>query len=335
MTATKVPGAARLVNAARLAGAVGRKNNAGRNHAAGGKSPVRLPERIGKTTIAGLLARDFRLGIHAVRRYLLGAFLLGLVIGFGAVSLSALEVGSAGAFTYGDIIAFAFDYPVPIDWWQVLQGRPVSLSFEWVFPFAALFACVLDYPRRDILGVGYRAVVRGGSRWLWWLSKCLWCIATVVVFWVLFCAGLAVVGLVAGSEMTLGVTPECMNVIRSSLAPYTIDQSLGVDANVAGLLVAIVVVTSCLALVQLACSLAFERMPAYGLVMSYLLLSGMFQHPLLLGNYLITGRHISLFMGGVPLNAGYALCLVAAWGAIALGGLYVTRMMIFGGSNDE
>ena len=69
--------------------------------------------------------------------------------------------------------------------------------------------------------------------------------------------------------------------------------------------------------------------------MSYLLLSCMFQHVLLLGNYLITGRHKGLFLEGVPLNVGLSECLVVAWLAVTIGGIFFSRQLLSGGGRNE
>ena len=89
---------------------------------------------------AKLLARDIRLGFVRLLPYYIGAVLLGAVLGFGAVALSKVAIGDAAAFTLGDIVAETFDHPVPIDWWQVMQGRPVSLSFEFFRLLSSLLA---------------------------------------------------------------------------------------------------------------------------------------------------------------------------------------------------
>mgnify|MGYP001215966428 FL=1 len=138
---------------------------------------------------AKLLARDIRLGFVRLLPYYIGAVLLGAVLGFGAVALSKVAIGDAAAFTLGDIVAETFDHPVPIDWRQVMQGRPVSLSFEWVLPFALFFACTLDYPRQDTFGVGAKSIALSGSRWSWWLAKSAWCVASSLLFWALFFLG--------------------------------------------------------------------------------------------------------------------------------------------------
>ena len=285
---------------------------------------------------AKLLARDIRLGFVRLLPYYIGAVLLGAVLGFGAVALSKVAIGDAAAFTLGDIVAETFDHPVPIDWWRVMQGRPVSLSFEWVLPFALFFACTLDYPRQDTFGVGAKSIALSGSRWSWWLAKSAWCVASSLLFWALFFFWIAFVAFMAGSNMTLEVTVEGLNVIRSDGSSIlAADQELGAGANVGLFIISIVGVTCCLQLVQFSISMLVERIPAYAVVMSYLLLSCMFQHVLLLGNYLITGRHKGLFLEGVPLNVGLSECLVVAWLAVTIGGISFSRQLLSGGGRNE
>ena len=136
--------------------------------------------------------------------------------------------------------------------------------------------------------------------------------------------------------MTLEVTVEGLNVIRSDGSSIlAADQELGAGANVGLFIISIVGVTCCLQLVQFSISMLVERIPAYAVVMSYLLLSCMFQHVLLLGNYLITGRHKGLFLEGVPLNVALSECLVVAWLAVAIGGIFFSRQLLSGGGRNE
>lgn len=280
-------------------------------------------------TLVRMLVRDVRVGAPYVRPYLIAALLLGAVHGIAAAGEFVYRGFDLATCTLGDYLGFTFTFSTPLDLWMLIQGRPLSINFPWFFSFAVLFAATLDYPREDLLGAGYRGIVASGSRWSWWLAKCLWVCAVALVFWVLLFAGIALVAQILGSPLSLQMTEQTARIIQTLLDPYMIGMSL------APLMLLCVPVCAALMLVQLAVSVRAERMGGYVLSMGVLFASTMVQHPLLLGNYLITGRNAGAYVDGMRLSDGLALSLAVAWAAVAVGGLLVSRMTIYGGVRDE
>lgn len=276
-----------------------------------------------------LFLRDVLVGMRRVRPHMVAALFLGALFCAGAVGDAAASGISAPSLTFADAVGEAFNFSPPRDFYQILGGRPLSIRFPWFFTFALLFASTLDYPRLDALGAGYREIVDSGSRWLWWLSKCLWVITATVMFFAFFFAGIALASRGFGMDLSLEYSEAGASLLDTNMTLY------GTAMTAAPHMALTVPVCSSLVLVQLAISMVLERIPGFALCMAVMFLSTLFDHPALPGNYLVSGRSIGIAMGGVQLNCGLALSLGIAWAAIALGGIAFSRMTIFGGVHDE
>lgn len=280
------------------------------------------------TTIK-LLARDIRFGFPYVAFSLVAASLLGTLFSIGSAGEIVYRGEELGVHTLGDFLAIAFDFSTPLDLWALIQGRSLSITFPWFFPTAILFSSLSEYPRDDVRGAGYRAMLGSGSRWAWWVAKCLWVCLVVCLFWTLFLGFFALASYVFGASMSLSVTQGALVYIHSELT------ASGIGMNMLPLAALLIPVCGGLALVQTAVSLLIDRMLGYVLTMGVLFASAMVYHPLLIGNYLISGRCPGIFADAFGMNWGLALSLVLAWMAVAVGGVFVSRMTIYGGSRDE
>lgn len=276
-----------------------------------------------------LLARDIRFGLPYVAFSLVAASLLGALFSIGSAGEIVYMGEELDTHTLGDFLAITFDFSTPLDLWALIQGRPLSITFPWFFPTAILFSSLSEYPRDDVRGAGYRAMLGSGSRWAWWVAKCLWVCLVVCSFWILFLGSFVFASCAFGASMSLSVTQGALIYIHSEL------NASGIGMSILPLVALLIPVCGALALVQTAISLLVDRMLGFVLTMGALFASAMVYHPLLIGNYLISGRSSGVFYDAFGMNWGLSLSLAAAWLAIAVGGALVSRMTIYGGSRDE
>ena len=160
--------------------------------------------------LAYQLKSDIAFGLIAQwRRYLatiaVMAIVGGLTVGSIMTGIENEKVYSrngdllvASNVSFGDIFCGFFGGNEPYD---------PNLG-TWALPVVLLLVCslvfylTLDYPYRDLAGMGKQLIVAAGSRWGWWLSKCAWVVATVSVFFALL------LGVVAASCGLMGGTWE-------------------------------------------------------------------------------------------------------------------------------
>ena len=71
----------------------------------------------------------------------------------------------------------------------------------------------LYYPFDDLEESGQNILIRSGGRQLWWLSKCLWNLTSVVVFFLL-AWGVMVLGcLITGNSLSMEISPEMSKIL--------------------------------------------------------------------------------------------------------------------------
>lgn len=276
-----------------------------------------------------LLWRDTRITFRSLIPYLVAALFLGATLSLRTLGKISASDAAVTSRTLGDFIAYAFNFAAPINFQDILNGRPLSITFPWLLAFAALFAMTLDYPRHDLRGPGYHTLVATGNRWPWWIAKCLWVCLVIAAFWTCFLLGVAVPAIYCGADPSLLLTQDGVQLLTTQLSPYQIEMTI------VPLLLLTIPICSSFGLIQLLISIHIDRIAAYTFCLSVVFASALFSHPLLLGNFLISGRSVGAFFGGFPLNEGLALSIGISSAVVLVGGALFSRKTIFGGASHE
>lgn len=84
-----------------------------------------------------------------------------------------------GVVTYGDYWFYLYggmkEYiPAP--------GNTFQFPIVWIVVLLTSSFLVLNYPYRDMHGIGQQILVQTGGRTCWWVSKCLWNVICTVLF---------------------------------------------------------------------------------------------------------------------------------------------------------
>lgn len=257
-------------------------------------------------------ALDMKEGWMALWRwYIFSAFLFSLII----LSLYLDAAGHMdGKFSFGDyLVSF------------VAGSKSFFLSYEEPFRFPIAWGVMLMlvayitlwYPYRDLMGMGKQVLITLGSRWTWWLSKCLWVVSNAILFWLIGCSIAFIFTLISGGSLSLEISealPEILGFRLADVAPNT--QNIEIF-----LFISIPCALASLCLVQLTTSFLFRPVIGYAITMSLLLLSLFYQNPLLIGNELMAARSTSLLLDGIPVLGGVVITLTIAAIACASGGL--------------
>ena len=170
------------------------------------------------------------------------------------------------------------------------SGIPVSPV--WLCFFCYLSYTISYYMRDDMKSKGNNTTLRVGSKEIWWVSKCIWCIATVVIYYglLMLCIMLFVYGF---GDMTTPFHPELMNLYNGCHISGGIEQSF----------LLLLLTSVLLSLVQIWTSIYIKPIICFFLSLVYLLSASCFNHPILIYNYTMFCRtqgmgsewHIVLF----------------------------------------
>lgn len=135
-----------------------------------------------RLTLFQYICHDIRVGLFKEwRKYLFIVFLFSLICfqflmiyrGYNS------EDFSLGELTFGDYIFFCF------------KGMPEfnakqynNLNLSWICIQLSLAYLVSFYPSKDINGYGQLMIIKSKKKIVWWISKFIWCVLTVLMFYV-------------------------------------------------------------------------------------------------------------------------------------------------------
>ena len=289
-----------------------------------------------------LLASDVRFGMRCVLPRLgVVVAICALVFFLAWVTVLFKLPETGGRLTFGENLLCM--------WRGTLPHNP-GLNELFKFPMAWFALLVpmayvsLDYPFRDLGGMGLRLIVAARSRWAWWGAKCVWTVLCAVVCWSVPFVLSALVTLAQGGEWTPSARPGVAYVLGAGrnneiaqIAQTLSSEGGGAEAvsslatlDVMPAVLAMAVVLAAILLVQMVVSLMVH--PVVGMVasVSILFLSAFFRNHLLLGSYLMLVRAAGFMREGMEPVTGTLLALGAGLAAALLGGFVFTRRDLLG-----
>lgn len=137
-----------------------------------------------------LMRFDLQYGIlKSYRKYLL--FFLLVALAFFECQATLLSYGKDGA-TCADYLLYIYggmkEYiPIP--------GEIFKIPYLWLLNHIIILYFTLNYMYQDLTGYGQQIIYRSGSRNAWWLSKCVWQLSSVLLYYLI--AWLEILGLSA------------------------------------------------------------------------------------------------------------------------------------------
>ncbi len=294
-----------------------------------------------------LLASDLRYGFAtAVPRFALFAFMAALSLFLSCVVLAVRFPQALGpSFTVGEALLCMWRGMLP---YVPGQGEPFQFPMAWFALLVCALYVTVDYPFRDLGGMGAHMIVASRSRWSWWLAKCGWVIAMALVCWAVTFAMAGAFTLALGGEFELGVRPgvastlsagrnEATNAAASLVASGELEAAAAEDASIdiGPAMLALGASLAAVLLVQSAVALLVH--PVVGMIagVSVLFFSAYFRVWWLPGEYLMLARTDVLMRAGFHPWVGAVLALVVGVAAVLLGGLVFSRRDILGKGGDD
>lgn len=274
------------------------------------------------------LSVDLRHGLRMVWPRLVAVVLIAIFSCVFLTYMSIINVVDLSLLSFADYVASIFGSDREFS----------SMSSEsWVPPVMWYFACALiayitlDYPARDLNGVGQSVISLSGNRLIWWLSKCAWVVLTTL-FAVLCIAIVCLVftALVDGMFSTT-ISREAAEQL-SLRANWLLDEPEILDALRVLLLLPLALSAICLC--QLVLSFAVGTLPAYVFTLAYLFMSALEISPLLIGNCTMIYRCDDISYSGWDIGAGFVVCFLVLVIAVVAGGTYMSRKDLLSSEKD-
>ncbi|WP_165057002.1 hypothetical protein [Adlercreutzia sp. ZJ176] len=249
---------------------------------------------------------------------------LACVVALAAMFFAALEAvsgyvgatgsdGLLGGFGFVDVLAYFF---AGSDYYRIDDKVPFVLPIGWLIQQVLIAVLVGHYTVRDFGGQALQVFMRVGGRRSWWLSKCLWVVATVIVFYV----AESVVALLAAAFGGFGAMGDVESIMVLGFPLSALDAGQTIL-----LLLLPTVLSLALSLAQVALSLIVGPFMAFASVIVFVAVSAYFGSPLLIGDCSMMARSSFVQQGGVEALAALSECVIIGVVSVILGGVVLGR----------
>ncbi len=280
-----------------------------------------------------LIRYDIKVGFAStLKRYLAALLLFPLMLlnfwlTATAVNNAALQNGDLQGVvrgSFGDLMLYTFG-----GMQKYIPEPGVAFQFPafWMLLYLLLAYITLYYPFNDLEESGQNILVRSGGRRLWWFSKCIWNVSSVIVFfllgWLVMLAGT----LLMGGPMSMELSSGMQAVLRLNSNFYmSWVSSLALETMLLPPLV-----MAALSLLQMTLSLFIKPFYSFIVTTSILLVSSYYLSPFLIGNYAMPLRSDRLLEDGVNLTVGIWFAVAVIVISIVVGEIVFQRRDILKG----
>lgn len=251
---------------------------------------------------------DIKLGIGMEWRYYI-LFCLALVLFLMINQNQSIFGNENDGATWGDFFGYFF-LGIEKSKGLVDQTTGFHLPFEWFFLQTYVLYSAIKYPKQNYEECGYQVLIRTRSKSNWWISKTIWCLLHVSIYYILFylitflfCSGFG--GNVdwhmsSGRGLRLDQVSELKLAFILFVMPFIISSSL------------------CL----LSITLSFCKNSIFALIIDLIILisSVYWKNDYLIGNYSMLYRYYSVkFRDTMEIKKGLIICGLLALISIIVG----------------
>lgn len=103
-------------------------------------------------------------------------------------------------FTCGDLLLSVLD---GMKEFHYEDGEPFLFPALWIFVFLLLLYFTLRYPSENLGGIGKSMLILSQRRKTWYLSKCVWCVSFVLMYFAVLYLTAFLTCICLGGEVTL------------------------------------------------------------------------------------------------------------------------------------
>lgn len=208
----------------------------------------------------------------------------------------------------------------------IFTGRDAfEISDAYLIMNIILAILIGIYPVKDSKGVGRLYMVKGKNRSLWWLSKCVWNVLTVVFFYISIyvgiLAGTIIYELISHSDVwhyTLNI-----DMVRL-ICNYSVE---GTDTHILLLYIIFMPVAASIVLsyIQMLISFLAGQITGYIIVIIAACMSAYYMSPFAIGNGMMALRYVLLNPDGVKMSHVILISIVISFFVIFVGNIYFKK----------
>lgn len=200
---------------------------------------------------------------------------------------------------------------------EYIPGPDNTFQFPvvWILVFAVLPFILLNYPFKDLYGIGQQILVRAGKRSVWWLSKCCWNFCGTILYHLVI--------QITGIALFCLFQMEISNHIHMDFVNLAFDAGSQGVWNPSRIPLSVfllpVLVSAAINMLQMAASMFIRPIFSFFAVAVLLLASAYLLSPLLVGNYAMAFRYDWMLKTGVSISMGTEISIISLLIAIISG----------------
>ena len=221
----------------------------------------------------------------------------------------------------GSALDYLFDIFIGNPRFYISPDATFNVPFIW-FIFMIIPAFLIgNYAVNDLNAYGVHLIIKSKSKVSWWLSKTIWCISSVIIYFIIIIATLTVYAYANGRDFYGGtkVWAEYMGIY---------EEISGEKLILHGVLGPMLTVLS-LCMLQMVLSLLVGALNAYVIIISYNVLSAYITHPIFIGNFAMFLRNKDYVSDGLNFNQGLIIQSFMIVICLLTGLMFVKRMEMF------
>ncbi len=206
---------------------------------------------------------------------------------------------------------------------EVFRFDPQKLFQIPIYWFAfqiGIHYIVAYYPEKDYKEYGSILFLAGKSRSKWWFSKCIWCLITVLLYYVVLIGTIAVVTGLNYGTMSLDFTEELMSFFFGSNMRYVSANDMLYIAGIVPFLM-----TAALCMLQMLLSFWLSPVVSFASMCGLYVLSAYYTAWWLPGSYTMWLRSSYVSVDGISPDNGVVISLFIMTFSILVGWVYFDR----------
>lgn len=196
---------------------------------------------------------------------------------------------------------------------------PFQIPIIWLLIQVMIAFFIVNYPTQDLHSYGLQILARTKNRFLWWSSKCIWNIFTVVSIYLTCFTCILLLTLFFGK---LSLTPNAeISLLINEFELYNLKLSqLFVAVFVLPILTSIAI-----SLLQMTISFILTPVYSYMIIVCIMVASAYFCSPIFIGNFSMILRNQLIYSEGSNNLTAIVMNIVVIIISITVGHLYFSR----------
>lgn len=232
--------------------------------------------------------------------------------------------GLAGTYSIGDIVLWLFKGTKEFD---IAVNNILDIPTAYILPNILIAFIVGNYPFKDLNGFGTAVLVRTRKKMVWWLSKCVWCILSIVTAYTILIAELLFVGIGSKNISFIPTMQVCTKI--SGFDKVLIEHSANFNEIAIYMLIGGVLTSIAISMLQVSLSQILSPIIGYISVVALLIAGVFFSFEAVITNGFMVIRNGMYLSGGYDYTMLISIDILLIATAITVGLIHFVRTDIF------